>query len=131
MIPYKTFEDGPRAFVTIHRVWEDVVIVKATTFAIHEPVPHNQYRRSQVVTYVEKRRRNWIKIVPDNASYLTIQDAGNGHLIYDSRETIPCHMGQFDLNRAECQDWQRAMQDEEDAFYAEHAAAGEVEVKSE
>jgi len=120
MIPYKTFEQGPRAFVTIHRVWEEVAVVKATTFVIHEPAPYNQYRRSQVVTYFEKRRRNWIKVVPDNASYLIIQDAENGQLIYDSRDTIPCNMGQFDLNRAECQIWQREMQEEEDAFYAEH-----------
>src|ERR1700722_7099116 len=118
MSSHKAVQPEPRAMVTIRKVWEDDVIVEVKTFRIFDPEPHNQYRRAQLVTYIEKRRNRWELLVPDNSSYLIIEYPERGHLIYDSRDTIPCDMEKFEQNRLECQAWQRELDAEEGVLQA-------------
>jgi hypothetical protein len=82
MIPSKEFTQGKIVKVTIHRTWEEDVIVEAKGYIVHEVAPYHQYQRAQLVTFVEPRKQigNWEQLVPDNASYLTVQGAGQGYL---------------------------------------------------
>ncbi len=64
-------------------------------FKVHDPEPHAQYSVSVSIEYKmpRKRTRQWMRAVPEDISFITIEV--DGQTVYDSRSDVPCDMDEY------------------------------------
>jgi hypothetical protein len=71
-------------------------------FRTSPPRRHAQYDAAVYVAFKEPRQRvmKFYDVVPDNCCYVEILDA-TGAVLWDSRQEVPCDIGQWEAARAE------------------------------
>src|SRR5262245_32836749 len=73
---------------------------RVRTYAISDPRPMTRTQTGVNVSFMKPRHRRaaYYRILSDNLRYLTIEVAGQ--VVYDSRQDIPCDMGEWEATNA-------------------------------